>query len=303
MNEYIYIQKTKDYENFSNCKKTIFWFKNKFNIITKKKINNINILVLPFKSIISNKKFKKIIRKQIRKLYINENTKLVLSKSFTNNEIKNILDKYNVKYINENVAKKQLIFKVMDYINRIQKKEQNQREITILANNVTDININLITRFAFESKSVKIVSKQINKFKNLEEKLYNENGIAIQFSNSYKKSLKKSDIIINLDFCETDINEYEINTNAIIINTEDKLKIKTKLFNGIVVNSYNIKFVKTVNKLNEIIKILDEFDNLFIYESIINSDNKYLLNDNNVKVINTIGNNGIILDKEFKNIR
>ena len=137
----------------------------------------------------------------------------------------------------------------------------------------------------------------------MEEKLYNENGIAIQFSNSYKKSLKKSDIIINLDFCETDINEYEINTNAIIINTEDKLKIKTKLFNGIVVNSYNIKFVKTVNKLNEIIKILDEFDNLFIYESIINSDNKYLLNDNNVKVINTIGNNGIILDKEFKNIR
>ena len=304
MCEFIYLKNVQDYEEICRfkrvlfLKKAIFYFKNKFNIITKKNINNINIWILPYMKDISLKKLEKIMRKE----FMNKEVKLILSSNLKKKDIIDIFDKYNVQYISGNLAKRELLFKVMSYINKLQKKKQNEREITILTNEIIEENINLITRIAFESKSIKIVSKNINKYKNLEEKLYNENGIAIQFSNSYRKSLKNSDIIINLDFTEVEINEYEINSNAIIINTENRLRIKAKSFNGILINSYNIEFVRPSNELNQIVKLLKEFNNLDVYESIINSDKKHLIKENNIKILNTIGNNGIILEKEFKNI-
>ena len=304
MCEFIYLKNVQDYEEICRfkrvlfLKKAIFYFKNKFNIITKKNINNINIWILPYMKDISLKKLEKIIRKEL----INKEIRLVLSSSLKKKEIIDIFDKYNIQYINGNLAKRELLFKVINYINKLQKKKQNEREITILTNEVTEENFNLITRIAFESKSIKIVSKYINKFKNLEEKLYNENGIAIQFSNSYRKSLKNVDIIINLDFTEVEINEYQINSKAIIINIENNLRIKTKSFSGIVVNSYNIDFKKPIKEFQDILKLLKEFNSLDIYESILNSINKHLIKENNIKILNTIGNNGIILEKEFKNI-
>ena len=304
MCKFIYLKNVQDYEDIYRSKrvlflkKMIFYFKNKFNIITKKNINNINIWILPYMKDISLKKLEKIIRKEL----INKEIRLVLSSSLKKKEIIDIFDKYNIQYINGNLAKRELLFKVINYINKLQKKKQNEREITILTNEVTEENFNLITRIAFESKSIKIVSKYINKFKNLEEKLYNENGIAIQFSNSYRKSLKNVDIIINLDFTEVEINEYQINSKAIIINIENNLRIKTKSFSGIVVNSYNIDFKKPIKEFQDILKLLKEFNSLDIYESILNSINKHLIKENNIKILNTIGNNGIILEKEFKNI-
>lgn len=303
MNKIIFIKETQDYDKISKLKKILLSLKRKLNIVRKDKYDIFNIWTLPITGNITDKKFEKIIKKELKSKLVNDNTLIVLSNELKSKETIKILDKYNIKYINGNLAKKKLIFKVINYINKMQNTKQNEREITILVNEAFDININLITKLAFESKSIKIVSKHINKFRNLEEKLYSENGIAIQFSNSYKKSLKNADIIINLDFSKLEINEYEIATKAIIINTENKLKIKSKLFNGIVINSYNIKFGKCSKNINSILQLLKDFNNLEIYESLlIFGNSRYLLNGNSIKVLNTIGNNGIILENEFKNI-
>lgn len=314
MENIIYIKKLDDYDEIINCKlklpvtlkKIIFLYKNIFNIITKQSKEGFNIWVLPFQEKISDNKLNKIINKQIKKNKITENTRLVVSNSILSKNITDILRKYNINYFNGNLIKKILIFKVLDYINNLQNEELNKRNITILVNEDNNINKYIVKYITLNSKTTKIVSKKINKFKALEEELYNEYGVAIQFSNSYKKSLLKSEIIINLDFDEVEINEYNINNNAIIINTKNSLKIKSKLFNGIVINSYEIKFLqKLKNKFNKN-NLLHRYDNLILYESIIdwkNANDKNIIEkieEDNIKIINLIGNNGIINKKEFK---
>ena len=293
MEDIIYLKLVQDYEDALNSnkfiffKKWIFKFKNSFNIVTKKRIGIFNFWVLAYKENIQNNKFERIIKKS----FLNKDIKLVLSDELNKEEVVKILHKYNVKFLNGNLAKKKLIFKVLEYINKMQTQKNSQREITVLVNENNKINLNILNRLAFESKSLKIVSQKICEFKKLEEKLYKENGIAIQFSNSYSKSLKKSEIIINLDFSEQLINEYEINKKAIIINTKDKIKIKSKMFNGVLINSVLIKLPQNIKK----IKYMYEFNNLLVYESLIENN----LEDANVKILKLIGINGNIEKRDF----
>ena len=306
MSKIIFLKKLDDCNEICKYKKLIFI--NKliciircfFNLIIKKKINSFNIWILPFTDKVFYKKVEKIIKREIRRKNLDSNTRFVLERNLKNKELLFILDKYGIKYINGNLAKKILIPKLLTYINNLQNKKQNEREITILVNHTNKTNIDLITKLAFDYKSIKIVSKQINRFKALEEKLYNENGIAIQFSNSYKKSLKDSEIIINLDFNEIEINEYNINLKAIIINTEEKIKIKSRTFNGIVIDSYKIKFKNNLKEFINSNKDFDTFEKLDIYETLLYDPSSYNLNENEIKIYKVIGYNGIISEKEFK---
>ena len=190
------------------------------------------------------------------------------------------------------------ILKELEYVNKIQGNKLDEMDLTILVNNASNLNMYLIEKLAHKVKSIKIVSKTIYKFKKLEEKLYNDYGIALQFSNSYRKSLLKSKIIINLDFSQTDIDEYNIDNSAMLINCScNNIKIKSKLFNGIVANSYKLKIKNGF--------ILNEFDDLLIYESKILSKNnigeifKYI-EECKVSINGFVGNNGTITKKELK---
>ena len=313
MDNIIYIKALDDYDEIVKSKiklplivkKIVFLYKNIFNIITKKN-DELNIWILPFQEKISDDKLEKMIEKQVNKNKITENVKIVVANSLISKNIINILKKYNIKYFKGNLIKKILVFKVLDYINMIQNEKLNKRNITILAKENNELNNYIIKNVALNSKITKVVSKNIYQFKTLEEKLYDEYGIAIQFSNSYKKSLLQSEIIINLDFNEIEINEYDIKHNAIIINTEGSLKVKSKLFNGIVVNSYRIKFLQNLKEMFSRNNLLYKYDNLILYESIIdakNADYSKIVNKvekGYIKITNLIGNNGIINKREFK---
>ena len=313
MNNVIYVKKLENYDDIlirkhSNFplifKKFIFLFKNLFNVITKKKIEDANIWVLPIQEKYSLNKMNNIFK---RLSIYNENI-YVFSENMYNKEILNLINKYNLNYLEGKKLKKFLIFKVLEYIKTIQNQELESFDITILANDASELNIYLIEKLARTVKSIKVVSSNIYKFKNLEEKLYNEYGIAIQFSNSYKKSLAKSKIIMNLDFNEIDINEYELFNKSIIINcTENDIKIKSKLFNGIVINSCNIKLPKIIKDKFKRINIYDDYNWLALYESITNNETNFdrmlkKIDDDKISILNLIGNNGIINKNEFKNI-
>lgn len=310
MDNIIYIKKLDDYDEIVKCKmrlplilkKIVFLYKNIFNIITKKH-DELNIWILPFQEKISDNKLERIIKKQINKNKMTEKTKIVIANSLISKDITSIFKRYNINYFNGNLIKKVLVFKVLDYINMIQNQESNKRNITILAKENNELNDYIIKNIALNSKTTKIVSKKIYQFKTLEEKLYDDYGVAIQFSSSYKKSLLQSEIIINLDFDEIEINEYDINHHAIIINTENSLKIKSKLFNGIIVNLYKIRFLHDLKEMFSNNNLLHKYDNLILYESIIDWKNinyKEIVEKDDIKIINLIGNNGIINKREFK---
>lgn len=285
-------------------KKIIFMFKNIFNIVTKKKTNDFSIWILPIKEKYSINKIKAIIKKQL----INRNYKFVLSNELLTKEVISVLDKYNIEYIKDDKIKKLLLINILKYITKIQKKDMNQLEISMLVNDNSEINIFLIEEISKIVKCLKIVSLNIYKFKRLEEKMYIEHGIAIQFSNSYKKSLEKSSIIINLDFNEIELNEYNICNNALIINCNKKdMKVKTRLFEGVVINSLEIIFKKELVEKFKKINLYNEFDKLLLYASIIEKEEKIMnaykkIEEDKVLISNVIGNNGYINKKEFKNI-
>lgn len=86
----------------------------------------------------------------------------------------------------------------------------------------------------------------------LEKNFLEEYGIMIIISNNKRRSLIKSDIILNFDFPEEQINKYVVADKAIIVNFEDKIEIHKKRFCGTIINDYEIEF--NLNKINEFIK-------------------------------------------------
>ena len=70
--------------------------------------------------------------------------------------------------------------------------------------------------------------------------LGDEYGVMMTLNNNKKKSLTKTDIILNFDFPQELINKYRIAEKAIIINFKGNVKIKQKRFEGKIFNDYDI---------------------------------------------------------------
>ena len=303
MKNIIYLKNTKDYEEFFtykfksvpiSIKKIIFKIVSFFKIISKKDLNELELWNLPIEDVQNDKELIKAIKK-LRKY---KDYVFVLSKDLNIGKVHKIFETLNVGYLETTISKKILLFEALEYINKVQGNKLDEMDLTILVNNASNLNMYLIEELAHKVKTIKLVSKNIYKFKKIEEKLYNEYGIALQFSNSYRRSLLKAKIMVNFDFSQTDIDEYDINNSAMLINcTCSNIKIKSKLFNGIVVNSYKLKA--------KYASVLNEFENLFVYESKIIVKNN--INDvfketeeGKVSITGFIGNNGTITKKELK---
>lgn len=274
-----------------------YWFKRVFNIIKKVKIENVEIWNLPIKSDDNIKKIQKVFAK-----FLNSENVYVLSQNLENKKIYNVLNDKEIKYLKTEKIKKLLSIKILEYILSIQKREIQNTEVNILVKENSNINSYIIEEIAKNALNVKIISNNIYKFKKIEEKLYDEYGIAIQFSNSYKKSLSKSNIIINLDFDEIDLNEYLIYDRAIIINCiNQNIKIKSKLFNGVVINSVNISFNQELKDKFKNLGLYNDFSSLILLASVLEQENyKTDINNYLVKIKNLYGNNGQISKNELK---
>ena len=126
--------------------------------------------------------------------------------------------------------------------------------------------------------------------------MYNELGIVLNISNNKKSSLLKSEIIINLDFPQEIINQYNIYNKAIIINILEKISIHKKKFNGVNINYFRIIIPENY--------VLSEFDNEILYESIIYQYNELSnirsrITADKIKIKKLIGNNGPIQESEI----
>ena len=304
MKNIIYLKEYKIDRKCSKLKlfwnKIIYYYRRFFNIITKEEINGYNIWMLPINGKYSINKLRRVMQKcQVN----DENIFLIENKLRTKDMYLN-LKEVEIKIYNNELIKKVLLDKVLEYITRIQKKQLNEIEVTVLADTNSEINVFLIKELAIKTKSLKIVSSNIYKFKNIEEVLYSEHGVALQFSNSYRKSLLKSEIIVNLDFDKLKINEYNINNKAIIINcTKDDLSIKNKIFNGVVVNSYKLNIKKELIDEFVLTDLLEKYENLDLYGSRLLTgtlqENIKQIKKDKISINSLIGNNGVLDKREF----
>ncbi len=213
------------------------WLEKTFNII---KIQR-NTITLPINETTNEKQIEKIAKKtQKISKQISSSKKIILSKKMKKEEkYINYLNTYGFEIANGRWLFEVLLTDIVDYTVKNQKMEK--VNISILINDLTDIELENIKILAKKYNTINIVTNHIEKFRNLEKKL-NEQGIIITITNNKKKSLMKSQIIVNVDFPKELINKYRINENAIVINIKKSLKIVQKRFNGLTVNDYEIDF-------------------------------------------------------------
>ncbi|MCI9063598.1 MAG: hypothetical protein HFJ17_03230 [Clostridia bacterium] len=195
----------------------------------------------------------KIIKKIIKILNKNKNNKVILMP-----EIKKDRDFINLLYSNKiNISNDRWLFKVLidEVIEKIMKdRKKEESEIWITVNDVDNITQNIIYKFAREFKRVNIITNHISKFKNIENKLYEDDGIMLTITNNRRKSLLKANLILNIDFPKELINQFTIFDQATIVNIEGGISIKKKRFSGKIINDIEIGYYENeeiTNFINE----------------------------------------------------
>ena len=296
-----YISET--HETCDFVKRIVIKIKKIFNIVEFSEDNGKTTITLPlFKSNkIRNKKIIKIAKRINKKLYDNNIENVVLSNYLEENEIlKQKLYCQNINILDGRYLFYLLIPEISEYILKRQKVKLQNGEVTLLINDFTQNNAKIITYIAQNVKRVNIVTNHSNKFKKIEDYLYNELGVILNITNNKSKSLSNANLIINIDFPEEIINKYEINRNAIIVNIFNEIKIRAKKFNGININYYKACIPKEYQ--------IDGFQNNLVYESSIY---KYSYENarkdiiaNKIRIKKLVGINGDISENEFcKNLK
>ena len=268
-------------------------------------LNIINIqdnrLILPIKDgNINEKKSIKLAEKTNKILRKTNSNKIVLSKELYKNEIyKNILYSYSYDIVDGKWLFEALLYKILEFILEKKQIKKEENQISILVNNLSDYILEYIKILSTEFKTLNIVTNHIEKFKKLEEKIYQENGLMITITNNKKKSLMKSKIILNIDFPNELINKYNIFDEAIIINICGNIKVNKKRFNGLIINDYEIEVGPQViqqdyidNNGKDFIKHLYEAE---FYKNMPFYDFQNKIKNDNIKIKDLYGINGKIL--------
>ena len=213
-----------------------------------------NTIKLPITENTKEKQIEKIAMKTnkiIRKC--SNSKKVVLSKDIRKEQTYiNYLNSYGIEISDGRWLFEILLPDVTKYI--IEKKKIERVNISMLINDLTDVEMENIKLLAKEYKSINIVTNHIERFKKLQKDLEDDEGIIITLTNNKKKSLMKSQIILNVDFPRELINKYNIKDDAIMVNIKGKIKINKKRFNGLNIHDYEIdcrddrKDIKVLNK-------------------------------------------------------
>ena len=276
-----------------------FFLNSCFNIIKikTKQDSKVYYLYFPCNKEIGKNRAKRISYKIAKRLKEDESNTVVLSKSlYIINNLKTALYSNNINILDGRLLFKCLYNKVIDYILNLRGETIENSQIWMTINDYTELNKEIIIDIAKRVKTLNIVTNNINKFRMIEKNLYNDFGILLSISNSKKTSLLKSDIILNIDFSEENLNLYRINSQAIIINFKERIRIYSTRFNGINVNYYSIRMPSKYK--------IEGFEDQIVYESIICNYNlrkiKEKLENDNIIIENLIGNKGKIYEQEYK---
>lgn len=236
-------------------------------------------------------------RKLVKRLLLNETNNVVIDKELiTCEKLINLLRANDIKIFDGKWLEKYLILDILEYI--INKKQiiKAETEIAITANEITDLLIEMIKILSKQYKKLTIVTNHIEKLRKIEKEIKEKEGILIILSNNKNKSLLKSQVIINMDFNQELINQYKIYEEAIIINTEESIKIEAIRFNGIVINDYEIEIGRKEFIWRDGIEKYRQRDlieaELYVRDTYKNIRKK--IQKNNIKIKELYGINGIV---------
>ena len=209
-----------------------------FNII-KLEVNNIFVPLIE----IENSKLQEKLAKKTIKIFENLNSKkVVISKNVKMYKTYvNLLNTGQFDVVNGKWLFSMLIPEVIKYVENKKNLKEEETSVYFLVNDFTETVIENIKAMAKGHKHVSVITKYVEKMKKIENQILQETGVVITVMNNKKKSLAKAQIVINADFTNELLNQYNICENAIIIDLTQSLRNLKKRFNGFVINNYEIK--------------------------------------------------------------
>lgn len=297
---YIDIEENKKLENKKNIIRMFFFkikckLKTKFSKLKEEKYEDKILIKLPN---LENKTLNKLTK------YIKQNCicMVCVSDNLFNNPIfMDYIKKENVKVFDGTWLFKILAVKCCEYITDCKKEIMEYQEISILSNKINDIVVYTIRNLANKVKVINVLTTDSYRFKKLEKELYEKDGIIINMNNNYKKSLLKSDIILNFDFSEEELNKYNFPKKASIINFDGYININTKSFEGINASFFEISMPK---KYLKYLLYFKRFNTSNLYESFIYKNTNPVniikeIESDEVNIPFLLGKNGKIRKNEY----
>lgn len=276
-----------DYSN----KKGLF-----YNYFTEEVLGEVKILMPKFKE----KNFKLSSKKLLRKLKKYNVQNIVLNEELNHNTgFKNALIENKKYVISGNRISKILIPKIITEISNYTKYPAQKAKVVLLMNEYSIENIDLIECIAKEVKQLSVISQNYTKYEKTANRLYQNYGCILKLYGMEAKDFKRDNLIINIDYTESMLNEMMLPRNGIIISLNEKINSLRKSFNGIIINDIDIigEGIPTENfrklavceaKLYRPLRKVK--DNERVFES-----EKYIING-------YIGKNGKITQEEFEKI-
>lgn len=266
------------------------WWEKKLNIIITTKFKEYYIYE------ISNLNRRCV--EKLRRLIKKDNIKQVACEE----EIQQYVDKKIL--IDEKDIIKYLILEILEYIFEIQGKKMEQEDIYFLINKDEDIYLENIKTLLEKFKTTNIITEELSKFQKIVENIFGEET-TIYLSNNKRKSLRRAKYIVNFDYGIGKIEKYNINRTAILINIEQNVKIESMAFEGISINNVNIQIPDEL--IEHFGRMMEKINKNILYMSLVNQKQelariKDRIKEDNIHILNLIGDKGIISQEEFKRI-
>lgn len=302
------IEKEKKWYSFFNP--IIIWYKFKKGKVKEVTYKGNKIYILP---ILEGEEIKlktiEKIKRNVDKLLEKDMIKnIVLSTYLDKIEIlKNNFYRQNKNILDGRILFSAMIMESLEYISKNQGTIIEKEDLYVLINDDNNFNIDNLKLLAQKVRNLYIITNHIEKFKKLEEYLYQKLGIIINISNNRRKSLRKAKWIVNIDFTEELLEKYNINKTAIILNIEQTVKMKNKIFNGITINMFEIKIPDEIKENLKKENLETFFTNAILYESIIKKYGKLepireQIKKDKITIDYMIGNKGKLSKEEYARV-
>lgn len=252
-----------------------------------------------------NIKTKKKLVKTINKLKIDA---VVFSKSLESKfetQIREMLDESSVTIINGKKLMEYMQYEILEFIIKKRKEDIKLEDVYIVFKKDSKLDLNFLKRYIENFRMTNIVTSEVERLKNVQDNLLENDNILISVSNNKRKALKRAKYIVNVNLNKSELERYKINRNAIIINIKEDVRYDDISFDGININSFNIdmpdEYVEKFEVLNEKFDLKKLYESILISENYKDAEKVYdRIKNDEIEVKEVIGNNGKISDEELR---
>lgn len=272
----------------------------KFSVID---VDNEKKCIYINKKYINNKAYKKINR------YLNKQGLDILDKNTliakniqlkVRNNHKNDVFINQIKYLQkEKYLMKVMLYEILKYIEKM--VDADYRNESIYVTMISEKNKNVLLEIIDLFKNTNIITTRIGYIRRLEKNILKNKDSIISISNNKRKALKRARLLINFDFNDNLLKEFNINRNCIIINLNNEKIRLNSTFQGCIIDSVQIDFK---NQYEQYIKkcryniedLYGSYIQQYVYKNAIKQSK-----EDDCQIVKLLGNSGVILNEEIIN--